>query len=101
MESVKFRMLDKRNKNGWPKYTGYNHGTKVVTALAIYGYAYDASGKQVARTQTPMSWNGKLAAGGKSDWDIEIGASGAPVPDSAASYESCYDSIKFESDAKW
>lgn len=101
LDSVKFRNGGKRNKNGWPKYTAYNYGTKVVTAMAVYGYAYDASGKQVARTQTPMSWNGKLAAGGKSDWEIEIGMSGTPVPDTAASYEPCYDSIKFEGDDKW
>ena len=55
LESVKFRMLAKRNNKGWPKFTGYNYGTKVVTAMAIHGYAYDASGKQVLRTQTPMS----------------------------------------------
>lgn len=100
-ESVKFRMLDKRNAHGWPKYTGYNLGTKVITAMALYGYAYDASGKQVGRTQTPMSWNGKLTAGGKSDWDIEIGLSGPDVPETAASYEICFDSIKFDGDANW
>lgn len=100
-DAVKFGMTANRNAHGWPKYAGYNYGTKVITAIAITGYAYDASGKQVARTQTPMSWNGKLAPGGKTDWDIEIGMSGPDVPASAASYEVCFDSIKFDGDAAW
>jgi hypothetical protein len=101
LESVTFRMTAKRNGKGWPKYTAYNLGTKLVTAIAIYAYAYDASGKQIARTQTPMSWNGKLAAAGKSDWDIEVGMSGPDVPTSAVAYDVCYDAIKFDGETKW
>jgi len=99
-ESVKFRMLAKRSDHGWPKFEAYNLGTKPIAFLAIYGYAYDKDGKQVARTGTPLSWNGKLAPGGKTDWDIEIGSfKEDQVPASAASYELCYNSIKYDGDA--
>lgn len=96
-ESVKFRMEAKRNAKGWPKYDAYNLGTKPIVFMAIYGYAYDKDGKQVARTSPPLSWNGKIAPGTKSDWDIDLG--GEAVPASAVSYEACYNSIKFEGDA--
>src|SRR5215510_3578961 len=56
MEAVKLVMNGKRNDNGWPKYDLYNLGTKPVTFVAIYGYAYDKDGKQVARTSVPLSW---------------------------------------------
>ena len=98
-ETVKFRQLAKRSDKGWPNYEAYNLGTKPVTFLAIYGYAYDKDGKQVAHTKTPLSWNGKIAPGGKTDFDIELG--GFPedqVPATAASYEVCYDSMEFEGD---
>jgi len=99
-EAVKFRMLDKRSGKGWPNYEAYNLGTKKITFLAIYGYAYDKDGKQVAHTKTPLSWNGALEPGKKTDWDIEIG--GFPedqVPATADSYELCYDSLKYDGDA--
>jgi len=100
-ESVKFRMLDKRSDKGWPNYEAYNLGTKPIAFLAIYGYAYDKDGNQVARTSVPLSWNGKLAPGGKTDWDIKIGSFPEDqVPASAASYELCYNSIKFDGDAQ-
>jgi hypothetical protein len=100
-EAVKFRMLDKRSDKGWPNYEAYNLGTKPIAFLAIYGYAYDKDGNQVARTNTPLSWNGKLAAGGKTDWDIKIGSFPEDqVPASAASYELCYNSIKFDGEAQ-
>ena len=98
-DTVKFRMLDKRSSKGWPNYEAYNLGTKSVTFLAIYGYAYDKDGKQVAHTKTPLSWNGKIAAGQKTDFDIELG--GFPedqVPDTAVSYDVCYDSVQFDGD---
>jgi hypothetical protein len=101
MDAVKFRMLDKRTAKGWPKFDAYNLGTKDIKFLAIYGYAYDKDGKQVARTKVPLSWNGKLAPGGKTDWSIEIGGSDDPVPESAASYELCYNSLKLEGDASF
>src|SRR5687767_10979904 len=63
-EAVTFRMTGKRNKGGWPEYTAYNLGTKPVTFMAIYGYAYDKDGKQLARTDPPLSWNGNIKPGG-------------------------------------
>jgi hypothetical protein len=100
-ESVKFRMLAKRSDHGWPNFTAYNLGTKPIAFLAIYGYAYDKDGKQVARTGVPLSWNGKLAPGGKTDWDITIGSfKEDQVPATAATYELCYNSIKYDGDAQ-
>ncbi len=98
-ESVKFRQLADRSDKGWPQYDVYNLGTKPITFLAIYGYAYDKDGKQVAHTSTPLSWNGKIAPGTKSDFSISIG--GFPedqVPEGAVSYELCYDGIQFDGD---
>jgi hypothetical protein len=97
-EAVKFRMLAKRDNNGWPTWEAYNLGTKPIGFLALYGYAYDKDGKQLARTKVPLSWNGKLAPGGKTDWSIQLGGS-EKVPAGAASYAICYNSIKFEGDA--
>jgi hypothetical protein len=99
-DTIKFRQLAERSSKGWPTYDAYNLGTKPVGFLAIYGYAYDKDGKQVAHTKTPLSWNGKLAPGGKTDFSIELG--GFPedqVPEGAVSYDLCYDSIKFDGDA--
>lgn len=98
-DTVKFRQLDKRSDKGWPNYEAYNLGTKPVTFLAIYGYAYDKDGKQVAHTKTPLSWNGKIMPGQKTDFDIQLG--GFPedqVPATADSYEVCYDSMEFDGD---
>jgi len=97
-EEVKFRMLGKRGDNGWPAFQAYNLGTKQVRFLNIYGYAYDKTGTQVARTKTNLSWNGKLEPGGKTDWDITVGGSSDKLPASAASYALCYDIIKYEGD---
>lgn len=99
-EAVKFRMLDKRNTNGWPQFDAYNLGTKKITFLAITGYAYDKDGKQVGRTTVPLSWNGNLAPGGKTDWAVNVGGMHDTVPDTAASYQLCYESVSFEGDAK-
>jgi hypothetical protein len=97
-ETVKLRMLDKREANGWPKYELYNLGTKPVTFAAIYGYAYDKDGKQVARTKVPLSWNGKAEPGKKADWDLALGMPDDKVPATAVAYATCYNSIKFEGD---
>ncbi len=96
-ESVTFRMTTKQNDKGWPKFEAYNLGMKTIKFMAIIGYAYDKDGKQVARTTVPLSWNGSIAPGGKSDWDIEMGAE--QVPATAASYELCFNSIEFDGDA--
>jgi hypothetical protein len=93
-ESVKFRQLAKRGAKGWPKYEAYNLGMKPIKFMAIYGYAYDAGGTQVARTAVPLSWNGNIESGKKSDWDIEIGGMD-DLPATAAAFEVCFDSIKF------
>jgi hypothetical protein len=98
-ESVKFRQLAERSDKGWPKYDVYNLGTKPIVFMALYGYAYDKDGNQVAHTSTPLSWNGNIKPGTKSDFDVSIG--GFPedqVPATAVSYELCYDSIKFDGD---
>jgi hypothetical protein len=97
-ESVKFRQLDKRSEKGWPDYDAYNLGTKPIKFMAIYGYAYDATGKQVGRTKVPMSWNGEIAPGKKSDWSISIGGMD-DLPAGAASFDVCFDSIKLGDDA--
>jgi hypothetical protein len=94
LDSVAFRMTAKRTENGWPKYKAFNLGTKEIAFLAITAYAYDKDSKQIARTSVPLSWNGKIPAGGKTDWDIEI-LDAAQVPETAASYQLCYFSIKF------
>jgi hypothetical protein len=98
-ETVKLVMNGKRHTNGWPKYDLYNLGTKPVTYVGIYGYAYDKGGKQVARTSIPLSWNGKTAPGTKDSWDLMIGSDDDKVPATAVAFAVCYDSIKFEGDA--
>jgi hypothetical protein len=99
-ETVKLVMNGKRHDNGWPRYDLYNLGTKPVTFVAIYGYAYDKDGKQVARTSVPLSWNGKTAPGTKDSYDLMIGGNDK-VPASAVSYAVCYNSIKFEGDTEF
>jgi len=96
MEAVKLVMNGKRDDSGWPKYDLYNLSNKPVTFVAIYGYAYDKDGKQVARTSPPMSWNGETAPGTKDSWDISLG--GDKVPAGAVSFAVCYDAIKFKGD---
>ena len=98
-DAVKFRMLAKRGKGGWPTADAYNLGTKPIGFLAIYGYAYDKDGKQLARTKVPLSWNGKLDAGGKTDWSIDLGANDVPVTAAATTFQFCYTSVKFVGDA--
>lgn len=100
-ETLMFKETPTKNDKGWPKFDMYNLGDKTVGFAALYGYAYDASGKLVARTETPLSWNGKLAAGEKSTWAVEVGRSEkAPLPATAVAFEICYDSISYDGDAK-
>jgi hypothetical protein len=98
LDAVKFRMLTKRGKGGWPTFDAYNHGTKPIGFMAIYGYAYDKDGKQLARTKVPLSWNGKLEPGGKTDWTIDLGADDVPVTAAATTFQLCYTSVKFVGD---
>jgi hypothetical protein len=98
-DAVKFRMLAKRGKGGWPTADAYNYGTKPVGFLAIYGYAYDKDGKQLARTKVPLSWNGKIEPGDKTSWTIDLGANDVPVTAAATTFQFCYTSIKFVGDA--
>ena len=100
LDSVKFRMLAKRNKAGWPTFDAYNLGTKPIGFLAIYGYAYDKDGKQLVRSKVPLSWNGKLDAGGKSSWSIDIGGEDSPVTAAATTFQLCYTSVKFDGEDK-
>ena len=95
LDAVKFRMLAKRSKSGWPTFDAYNHGTKPIGFMAIYGYAYDKDGKQLARTKVPLSWNGKIEPGGKTDWTIDLGADDVPVTAAATTFQLCYTSVKF------
>jgi hypothetical protein len=98
-EAVTFRMTAKRNKGGWPEFTAYNLGTKPITFMAITGYAYDKDGKQVARTDVPLSWNGNLKPGAASDWPVSVGSfSEGQITAAATSFQLCYDSLKFEGD---
>lgn len=99
LDAVKFRMLTKRGKGGWPTFDAYNHGTKPIGFMAIYGYAYDKDGKQLARSKVPLSWNGKLDAGGKTDWSIDLGAADVPVTADATTFQLCYTSVKIAGDA--
>ena len=94
MESVKFRMLAKRDATGWPEWELYNLGTKPISFVAIYAYAYDASGKQIARTSVPLSWNGKLDPGGKTDFPADVG--GDQLTAAAVSFDACYGGMKYD-----
>ena len=99
LDAVKFRMLAKRGKGGWPTFEAYNHGTKPIGFMALYGYAYDKDGKQLARTKVPLSWNGKIDPGGKTDWSIDLGADDVPVTAAATTFQLCYTSVKAVGDA--
>ena len=99
LESAKFRMLAKRSKSGWPDFDVYNLNTKPIVFLAIYGYAYDKDGKQLARTKVPLSWNGDVPPGDKSSWAITLSDSEA-LPAGATSFQLCYTDVKFKDDAK-
>ena len=94
LDSIKFRMLAKRDATGWPEWDLYNLGTKPISFVAIYAYAYDASGKQLARTQVPLSWNGKLDPGGKTDFPAEVG--GDQLTAAAVAFDACYTSVKYD-----
>jgi len=95
-ESVQFQKTGKRTSEGWPELQAYNLATKPITYLAISVYGYDKDGKQVVRSSPPLSWNGKIEPGGKSDWAIKVGGFGDPVPASAISWDVCYSGIKFD-----
>lgn len=58
---------------------------------------YDASGTQIGRTEVPLSWNGNIEPGKKSDWDIDVGSM-TDLPAGAASWELCVSTIKTADD---
>jgi hypothetical protein len=95
-ESVQFQKTGKRNSKGWPEYNAYNLSTKPIKYVAISVYGYDKDGKQVIRTSPPLSWNGNIAPGGKTDWEISVGDFGDPIPSSAVTFDVCWDSIQLE-----
>jgi hypothetical protein len=97
-EVVQWRMLAKRGKGGWPTWDAYNLGTKPITFMPIYGYAYDKDGKQLAKTKVPLSWNGKIEPGDKTSFSIDLGADDTPVTKDATAFQLCYTSIKFDGD---
>jgi len=102
-ETVTFTQTEKKTKSGWPVFDATNVGTKTVKYMTIWAYAYDKSGKLVMRSSPPLSWNGTISPGGKSDFPIEIGgfSNDKPVPPEATDFELCYNSINFEGeDAK-
>jgi hypothetical protein len=92
-EMFAFRRLATRNKKGWPMYEAYNLGTKPIKFMAIYAYVYDAGGNQIGRTKVPLSWNGNIEPGKKSDWDIDLGSMD-DLPANAAAWNLCVSSIK-------
>ncbi|MBA2544874.1 MAG: hypothetical protein H0V17_34850 [Deltaproteobacteria bacterium] len=98
-DSVKWRMLAKRGKGGWPTFDAYNLGTKPIGFMPIYGYAYDKDGKQLARTKVPLSWNGKIDPGDKTSFSIDLGADDVPVTAAATTFQLCFTSIQFVGDA--
>ena len=95
-EAVVFQKTGARTDDGWPVLNAYNLSTKAIKYIAITVYAYDKDGKQVARTSPPLSWNGNIAPGQKSDWEIKVGGMGDPVPASAVSFDVCWTSIQLE-----
>ena len=98
-EAVVFRRNGKKNDMGWAEFDAYNLGNKPVIFLGVYGYAYDKDGKQVGRTKTPFSWNGKIEPGKKSDFPIRVG-NFQKAPDNADSFELCYANVRMEGDDK-
>src|SRR5262245_44089262 len=60
-ETLSFKQTAQTSDNGWPKFDVTNLGDKPVVFAAIYGYAYDKSGKLVKRLSTPLSWNSETA----------------------------------------
>ena len=92
MEAVTFKATGTKNDKGWMKFEAQNHGDKAVKFLSVWNYAYDSSGKQVARTSGNLSWNGEIKPGDKSE--VDHGSDAAPA--TATDFEMCYDAIKFE-----
>ncbi|MEO8698458.1 MAG: hypothetical protein ABI867_00410 [Kofleriaceae bacterium] len=96
LDAVKFRMLAKRDNTGWPKFDAYNLGTKPIGYMAIYAYAYDKDGKQLAKTKVPLSWNGEIAPGDKSMFSISVGSMDDAPPAGATTFQLCYKSASFK-----
>jgi YD repeat-containing protein len=99
-ESLMFKDSGTKGANGWPRFETYNLSTKTVTFAAVYGYAYDKSGKLVAKTTTPFNWNGMIKPGARADGDVDVGIGAKAPPAEAVTFELCYNKVKFEGDAK-
>jgi len=81
----------------WPKFEIANVGSDEVSYMRGWVYAYDTAGHEVARTSVYF---------GAAPIDLKPGATFTPsffvggmeyVPDAAATFEVCYDSISFAS----
>jgi V8-like Glu-specific endopeptidase len=95
-ESVVFQKTGKRGKTGWPLYNAYNLNTKAITFMAITVYGYDKDGKQVVRSSPPLSWNGSIKPGEKTDWEIDVGSFGDPVTAAATEFQICFTGISLD-----
>ena len=99
-EAIQFKpSSEKPADSGWPKFDVVNLGKKPIAFAAMYGFAYDKSGKLIKRTTTPLSWNSDLAPGDKAMFPVSIGSFEKDKV-TADTFELCYDSIKFKGDDK-
>src|SRR5207237_1026209 len=91
-ESVEFRWLDDKDKSGWPAFDVVNLGKKPIKFMVIHAYAYDKNDKQVARTKS-LNLSDKIAPGKKNTIPVRIGQFEDALPDTATSFDLCYDVI--------
>lgn len=97
--ALTFRTLADRY-HGWPYIEVYNHSNKDVQSLGVVAYGYDASGRQVARTddrERIRAYGGPWIEPGSSR---EITFTSPPPPATATSFEVCYDTIRFRDGAR-
>jgi len=101
MESVEFKLSDKKDDKGWPEFKVTNLGDKTVKFMSIFGYAYDKAGKQLMKTPGNLSWNGELKPGQTDNYDVSLTWSDKAPPPEATQFEACYDNIKFDGSDKF
>ena len=96
-DSIAFRALGEWNDFGWPRYEIYNLGDKKIVSLHALLYAYDAAGNQVDRMEFGFTTFGGLdlapGAGQEIAWSAD-----STRPETAVTFEGCYDVIRFEGD---